>query len=107
MKISSLFFTTSTLGLFSAVLLLVPSVEAAKEATLIPAGPPATTRIEKPRKSPAASGFVELKFEDFFASPVGPRGLEFTEKVRSLDGKRVRIVGFMVRQEKPSPGVFI
>ena len=41
----------------------------------------------------------DLKFGDFFKRPVGPRGLEATPLLRSLDGHRVRIVGYMVRQD--------
>lgn len=41
-------------------------------------------------------GVAELKFEDFFRLPVGPKGLELTEKVRALDGRRVRILGWQV-----------
>ena len=41
----------------------------------------------------------DLKFGDFFKRPVGPRGLEATPLLRSLDGQRVRIVGYMVRQD--------
>jgi len=42
---------------------------------------------------------TDLKFGDFFKRPVGPRGLEVTPLLRSLDGRRVRIVGYMVRQD--------
>jgi hypothetical protein len=35
-----------------------------------------------------------------FRMPVGPKGLEPTEKLQSLDGKRIRIVGCMVKQER-------
>ena len=42
---------------------------------------------------------TDLKFGDFFKRPVGPRGLEATPLLRSLDGQRVRIVGYMVRQD--------
>src|SRR6185295_12738423 len=34
-------------------------------------------------------------------------GLEPTEQLRSLDGQRVRMLGYMVRQEKLTPGVFL
>jgi hypothetical protein len=47
---------------------------------------------------------TELKFNEFFAQPIGPRGLELTEKLRGLDGRRVRMLGYMVQQEKPPPG---
>src|SRR3954468_9326981 len=82
------------------------------DGTLMASGSGSGTPVSKQGKktesaSASQKGIVELKFEDFFASPIGPRGLELTEKVRSLDGKRVRIVGFMVRQEKSYRGVFI
>jgi hypothetical protein len=50
---------------------------------------------------------AELKFREFFRMPVGPRGLEPSERLLALDGKKVRIVGFMVQQELPAPGRFI
>lgn len=56
---------------------------------------------------PAPEGVRDLKFSEFFRSPAGPLGLEPTEKLLSLAGQRVRILGFMVRQTKPSPGVAI
>ena len=39
--------------------------------------------------------------------PIGPRGLEPTEKLKSLAGKRIRMVGYMVRQETPASGYFV
>jgi hypothetical protein len=56
---------------------------------------------------PLPAGVVELKFKDFFRMPVGPRGLEMTPKLLALDGKRVRILGYMAHQEDPSKGFFI
>ena len=56
---------------------------------------------------PLPLGVSELKFNDFFVQPVGARGLTFTDKLRHLDGKRVRILGYMVRQEQPVPGMFL
>lgn len=50
---------------------------------------------------------AELKFAEFFRQPAGPRGLELSDKLRALDGRRVRLLGFMVRQTRPSPGVAI
>lgn len=55
----------------------------------------------------APEGVVELKFRDFFKMPVGPRGLEPSDKLLGLDGKRVRIVGYMANAESPTPGMFI
>jgi len=50
---------------------------------------------------------TELKFGDFFVRPVGPRGLELTEKLRALNGQRVRILGYMAQEETPVPGQFL
>lgn len=52
---------------------------------------------------PPPDGVADLAFTEFFQMPVGPRGLEFTDRLRSLDGKKVRLLGFMVRQANPSP----
>ena len=56
---------------------------------------------------PLPAGVTELKFSELFVSPIGDRGLTFTEKLRSLDGKRVQILGYMARQEQPVPGMFL
>jgi hypothetical protein len=56
---------------------------------------------------PPPPGITDLKFNEFFVLPVGPLGLEPTEKLRSLDGQRVRLCGYMVRQERPPVGTFL
>jgi hypothetical protein len=56
---------------------------------------------------PPVPDAAELKFNEFFVSPVGPRGLALTEKLASFDGKRVRMVGYMVEQHGGLPGKFI
>lgn len=50
---------------------------------------------------------VHLPFSDFFKLPVGPRGLEPTERLLSLAGKRVRVRGYLVQEEQPVPGLFM
>lgn len=60
-----------------------------------------------PALPPLPAGLTELKFSEFFVSPVGDRGLTLTDKLQSLDGKRVRILGYMAQQEKPVPGMFL
>lgn len=67
---------------------------------------PAILAVEK-KLAPPPAGVAELRFRDIFKLPVGPRGLEPTEKLRSLDGKRVRIVGYMIAQETPVAGSFM
>lgn len=56
---------------------------------------------------PLPEGVAHVSFSDFFRKPVGPRGLEYTERIRDLDGKKVRILGHMVRQGEPHPGFFL
>lgn len=50
---------------------------------------------------------TELKFSEFFVTPVGPRGLALTEKLAKLNGQRVRMLGYMVGQESGLPGKFL
>ncbi len=54
-----------------------------------------------------AAGVSDLQFRDFYRMPVGPKGLEPSAKLLALDGKRVRIVGFMVHQEQPITNRFL
>jgi hypothetical protein len=56
---------------------------------------------------PLTAGTRELSFSDLYVKPVGPGGLAFTAKAKALDGQRVRVLGFMVKQTRPSPGVLI
>jgi hypothetical protein len=57
--------------------------------------------------SPPPAGVAELKFRDIFKMPVGDRGLEPSAKLLALDGKRVRIVGFMIQQQPEPIGQFL
>ncbi len=59
------------------------------------------------RAACAAPGVANIKFQEFFKMPVGPRGLEPTDKLIALNGKKICLVGFMVRQHIPTPGVFV
>ena len=62
----------------------------------------------EPRELPALpSGVSELKFSEFFVHPMGARGLTLTAKLRGLDGKKARILGYMAQQEQPVPGMFL
>ena len=67
--------------------------------------PAAAPRSRSLPSSPA--GVTDLKFSEFFVTPVGDRGLALTPRLQSLDGKRVRLLGYMVRQEAPTPGVLL
>jgi hypothetical protein len=50
---------------------------------------------------------LELRFADFFRSPIGPKGLEITDKLQQAHGQQVRLVGYLVQQETPVPGRFM
>lgn len=54
-----------------------------------------------------AAPVENLKFSDFFILPIGPHGLEITQRLSALDGKKVRIKGYMVQQELAKPGFFL
>lgn len=54
---------------------------------------------------PLPAGVSHLDFSEFFG-PIGDRGLEYSPKLRSLDGQRVRLVGYMVREPERSAGVY-
>ncbi len=73
----------------------------------VAAEPPSGTNaiaLAVPAPAPAAE---ELSLGDLFLKPVGPRGLEFSERARALVGKKVRMQGFMVRQSTPIPYAFL
>jgi hypothetical protein len=50
---------------------------------------------------------LELSFSDFFVQPIGPRGLEPTDRLKAANGRDVRLVGFMVQREQPVRGQFL
>ena len=54
-----------------------------------------------------ANDITDLKFNEIFNMPVGPRGMEPSAKLLALNNKQVRIVGYMAKQETPTPGLFI
>lgn len=48
----------------------------------------------------------ELDFGDFFG-PIGPGGMEYSEKIRALAGRRIRVRGYMVQQSERVPALFL
>ncbi|WP_296447982.1 hypothetical protein [Rhodoferax sp. UBA5149] len=55
----------------------------------------------------ASRNVTELRFREFFRTPVGPTGLDISDTLRQADGRPVRLVGYMVQQENPVPGRFM
>ncbi|MDR7333644.1 hypothetical protein [Roseateles asaccharophilus] len=56
---------------------------------------------------PASAQPLALAFSDFFAQPIGPRGLQPSAALKAAAGREVRITGFMVRRERPQAGQFL
>ena len=59
------------------------------------------------RIPPLPKGVVHLDFDELLSGPVGARGLRVSDEAKGLDGKRVRFIGYMVRQEHSAPGMFL
>jgi hypothetical protein len=53
---------------------------------------------------PLPAGVQDLRFGEIYQTPVGDRGLEFSEKAQTLAGHRVRLLGYMVREDLPARG---
>ena len=65
------------------------------------------TIASKSQADAAPTLVPELKFSDFYRMPIGPRGLEVSQRLLSLNGHTVQMRGYMVRQELPVPGLLI
>jgi hypothetical protein len=66
---------------------------------------PLTATIAQAGAAPLDAA-ADLKFSQFFKSPIGPTGLELSDALRAADGRPVRLVGYMVAQEQARPGRF-
>ena len=62
---------------------------------------------EPSRVSEMQETAVEIRFDEIFNKPIGPGGLEYSAKVRSLEGRRVHLHGYMVARESAPPGSFL
>ena len=67
---------------------------------------PIALKVSGPLPPPSV-GTTDLKFHEIFKLPIGPRGLEPSERIVGLNGKQVRMVGYMAKEENPTPGLFI
>ena len=54
-----------------------------------------------------AGEYAAFEFGKVFKRPAGPKGLEYTEEARGLDGKKVRLGGYMVRHWHEDAAVFL
>ncbi|MDD5271706.1 MAG: hypothetical protein PHU14_03190 [Methylovulum sp.] len=53
------------------------------------------------------AGVTELSLTEFYQFPVGPLGLKPTAKLLGLNNKRVRLSGYMIKEEEPTIGLFM
>ena len=47
---------------------------------------------------------LDLPFTQFFKYPIGSGGLQLSEALLAADGRQVRLQGYMVQTDKPTPG---
>jgi hypothetical protein len=55
----------------------------------------------------AAAAQTDLRFNEFYRLPIGPKGLEPSQKLLSLEGQAVRLVGYRVPVADAPPGLLI
>lgn len=84
---------------------LCSTLFAQNNTTVAPIKPSVNSQSQPSKKlPPCPPGVNEVAWSEFFKTPVGPLGLELTDKIKSLDGKKVRLFGYMVRREEMRPG---
>ena len=54
-----------------------------------------------------AAGATDLTLHELYQMPIGPRGLVPSAKLLALDGKQVRVTGYMVAEDEPVAGRLI
>ncbi|CAA9890139.1 conserved hypothetical protein [Candidatus Methylobacter favarea] len=66
-----------------------------------------SSKIQAKESAALPAGIAELNLREFYRFPVGAREMEPTEKLLSLNNKRVRVTGYMVKEEEPTAGLFM
>ena len=88
------------------IIAVAAGIQRAEASELAMHDVPARLAVRKALKAPP-SDVIEMRFSDLYAMPVGPRGLEPSASLRAAEGRTIRIVGFMVREENPSHDGFL
>lgn len=92
------------LSLFVTLLLLSSlSIPVAAHGSTAAVAPP--TALTGP--DALAEGVTELTLSEVYQMPIGPRALVPSAKLLALDGKQVRVTGYMVAEEEPVAGRLI
>jgi hypothetical protein len=81
------------------ILAYAPSATQALPPSVEPLAKPATEPFAESLVQPDYSGLPRLSLADLVRRPVGPAGLEFSEHVKSLEGQKVQVTGFMVHTD--------
>jgi len=80
---------------------------AAMGALLVLALPAASAPDQRAGLPAAPPGVADLRFDEFFRLPAGRTGLDPGERLLELAGQRVRVLGYVVGEEEPTPGLFM
>ncbi|MBC8143429.1 MAG: hypothetical protein H7Y38_18530 [Armatimonadetes bacterium] len=99
-------FTRFTAFVFTCVLVSVASAGAQtpKVDSLIA---PATAKAKPAPLPPLPAGVTHVEWNQFIKTPVGDYGLELTDEIKALNGKKVRLLGYMVMRDEPTPGTLL
>lgn len=65
------------------------------------------TSSSQENKPTLSANVPKISLREFYKLPIGPRGIEPTEKLLSLKDKQIRVVGYMVKEEEPTVGLFM
>lgn len=91
---------------FAAFCFVVPVASAFAQTAPPEKSPPAPAQV-KPAELPAPPpGVTHVEWNRFVKTPVGAYGLQLTDEIKGLNGKKVRLLGYMVMRDQPAPGAF-
>ena len=77
-------------------------------ANAVPGGAqPVESKVARVATVQELAAYATLELGGIFVKPAGPKGLEFTEKAKSLSGQKIQVKGFMVRYPHPDPRLFL
>ena len=80
---------------------------------MVLSSPARTPLIEEPssvqvkQETIALQAYEPFSFDEIYVMPAGPKGLEFTRKTSDLNGRQVRMDGFMVKHYHDDPTIFL
>ena len=66
-----------------------------------------TEETGRPLPPEEIASYQPLGLTEIFKTPAGPRGLEYSERARSLAGRKVQVRGHMVRHAHADPVLFL